>query len=159
MKILASLVLALGLFASAHAQNSVVRSVSVLPNTCNPGGGPGGLAADHVDLWNGTVNVPYYCQGITGGVGVWTILGSAAPTTANLTIACLGLGTGQVTTSDGIITAACNAGQVTGNFSNSYPVGTVVTVSANATGSSQFISFQGVTSCGAVSPCTFTMGT
>lgn len=40
---------------------TTIRSVPSLPATCNPGSGPGGTAADHVDLWNGFVNTPYYC--------------------------------------------------------------------------------------------------
>lgn len=45
----------------ASAQTSTVRSVSVLPATCNPGGGAGGSPADHVDLWDGSINTAYYC--------------------------------------------------------------------------------------------------
>lgn len=41
---------------------SQIRSVSTLPTTCNAGGGDGGSLADHVDLWFGGVNVPYYCS-------------------------------------------------------------------------------------------------
>lgn len=55
---------------AAVAQNTTVRSVTSLPASCSPGQGVGGKPADHVDLWNGSVNVPYYCS----SANTWTVL-------------------------------------------------------------------------------------
>lgn len=62
MKKILYLVLLACMSLAAFGQDTKVRSVSSLPATCNPGAGTGGAAADHVDLWNGSVNVPYFCQ-------------------------------------------------------------------------------------------------
>lgn len=63
------------LSVTAWAQNSQVISVTVLPATCNPGGGPGGSPADHADLWDGSANnTPYYCS----AANTWTQLVSPA---------------------------------------------------------------------------------
>jgi len=66
----ASIGFAGGLFAPTVTH---ITSVSSLPATCNPGGAEGGAPADHVDLWNGSANQPYYCDSSNH----WTAFGSA----------------------------------------------------------------------------------
>lgn len=75
------------LLGAAFAQNSTVRSVSTLPATCNPGGGAGGAPADHVDLWNGSANVAYYCSAANTWTPILTNAGvglSSSSNTVNL---------------------------------------------------------------------------
>ena len=66
--------LIVGSACTVYGQSSQVRSVSSLPAMCSPGGGAGGVAADHVDLWNGSVNVPYFCD----APNHWTAVGSGS---------------------------------------------------------------------------------
>lgn len=66
----------------ALGQASQIHSVSSLPATCNPGAGIGGSMADHIDLWNGVVNVPYFCS----SSNTWTqaAFGVAGPGTSTV---------------------------------------------------------------------------
>lgn len=71
---------------------TTVRSVSVLPATCNPGGGAGGAPADHADLWNGSVNVPYFCS----ATNTWSPYGAGAGSTTTIANGTAALGTSAI---------------------------------------------------------------
>lgn len=78
----------------------------------------------------------------------------------NFTLGCLGTGTGQGNTGETppYISVACNNGQISGStIAYAYPTGTIVTVTANPTGGSVWVGFQGVSACGTALTCTFTL--
>jgi hypothetical protein len=174
-----------------NVTNSVQTNASVMPNTLpgpaqvpvgNSGGtayapvtigGDSSLASNGIMTNVGLGGIPL-CTGVTyvtGQLYQYTttqspnpcITGQAPAQTANLTLGCLGGGTGQGNTGEvptPFISVACNNGQVSGSaIAYPYPIGTVVTVTANPTGGSVWLGFQGVSTCNGTTAlsCTFTI--
>ena len=100
--------------------------------------------------------------GTAGGVTTYAIITVRTPSTfssGSISVLAAGSGRGSVTSQPAGITCNYNSGTSTGVCTASFPVGTVVRLSASAAAGSKFLGWRGTPGCGDPSRITVALGT